>query len=185
MIRITSAALLLGIGLSGTAQAQGETAQETVAKFLRLEKKSEIRGFYRETLDPELSTLFSDEFLCLIHSASDLRERESKQNPNEKPPYVEGRMFMPNAWDPVVSTKIVAAKPVQGQPARSQVTVKVDYGAGYQYQSHYLVEGGHIVDVDAGGTCAFCQGGSLRDDIYKTLDVYHDPAGARCKALAK
>ena len=186
MRRVISAALLLGCGLSVTAQAAQEAAaRETVAKLLRWEQSVKPSGFYREQLGAELAALISDELLCLLQGASDLRERETRASPDEKPSYVEGRLWMPNPWDPVLGTEIASVHPVPGHPARLRVDVSVDYGEGGHEVGHYLVEGGRILDVDAGGNCPFCQESSLRSDIYRSLRGSGDPAAQRCQALAR
>ncbi|QCG48039.1 hypothetical protein E2P79_09465 [Aeromonas schubertii] len=47
------------------------------------------------------------------------------------------------------------------------------------------LEGARITDIDAGGSCDFCQSGSLRAALYETLTIYPAAGGEQCKGLGK
>lgn len=59
----------------------------------------------------------------------------------------------------------------------------------YRFVSTYLVkegpQGARITDIDAGGSCDFCQSGSLRAAIFETLTAYPAAREAQCKRLRK
>ncbi|MGU5625973.1 hypothetical protein ACV1CY_22345 [Aeromonas caviae] len=46
-------------------------------------------------------------------------------------------------------------------------------------------QGARITDIDAGGSCDFCQSGSLRAALYETLTAYPAAGGEQCKGLGK
>jgi hypothetical protein len=162
--------------------------RETVNRFLHWENTVKPSGAYRKDLRGMLPTLISSEFLCLLEMASDVRERATQEAPDLKPPFVEGSLFMPNAWDPVKGSTIISSQHILGTK-ESDVRVSFDYGDSISFISTFRVnhddKSARIVDIDAGGTCDFCQSGSLRASLYESLSTEVDVDIAHCKMLAR
>ncbi|WP_434134203.1 hypothetical protein [Enterobacter cloacae] len=165
-----------------------DRAHETVERFLKWERSVKPSGIYRGKLGGGLPLLISPELLCLLESASDLRERAIREAPDEKPPFVEGNPFLPNAWERPQSSGIISSSMVPGTKM-SIVRVRFDYGAGTVFTGTFRVydgaQGAKISDVDAGGACDFCQRGSLRKELYTSLQVYSGINASQCKDLAR
>ncbi|HBU6133626.1 hypothetical protein Q2V57_22250 [Enterobacter bugandensis] len=165
-----------------------DRAHETVERFLKWERSVKPSGIYRGKLGGGLPLLISPELLCLLESASDLRERAIREAPDEKPPFVEGNPFLPNAWERPQSSGIISSSMVPGTKI-SIVRVRFDYGAGTVFTGTFRVydgaQGAKISDVDAGGACDFCQRGSLRKELYTSLQVYSGINASQCKDLAR
>ncbi|HDR2836431.1 TPA: hypothetical protein QCK25_004644 [Enterobacter mori] len=178
--------LFLQISLAG-ANPQ-DRAHETVERFLKWERNVKPSGIYREKLGGELPSLISPELLCLLESVSDLRERAIREAPGEKPPFVEGNPFLPNAWERPQSSDIISSVMIPGTK-RSIVRVLYDYGAGTAFTGTFRVndgtQGAKISDVDAGGSCDFCQRGSLRKELYNSLQIYSGVKASHCKDVTR
>ena len=155
--------LFLQISLAG-ANPQ-DRAHETVERFLKWERNVKPSGIYREKLGGELPSLISPELLCLLESVSDLRERAIREAPGE-----------------ISSVMIPGTK-------RSIVRVLYDYGAGTAFTGTFRVndgtQGAKISDVDAGGSCDFCQRGSLRKELYTSLQIYSGVKASHCKDVTR
>ncbi|MGT3354220.1 hypothetical protein [Yersinia enterocolitica] len=172
--------------------ASNARATAKVVEFLSWERKLKPSGIYQDDLDGALPTIISDELLCLLHAASAAREIATRMTPDEKPPFVEGNPFLPNAWDYVLGSKILSSHPTAHSRDQSTVKVRFTYGTvrgkTYSYTSTYLVreenKKARIADIDAGGHCDFCQSGSLRAALYETLAAYPASGYQQCKALA-
>lgn len=169
---------------SGAGVNAQDRAHETVERFLKWERNVKPSGIYREKLGGELPSLISPELLCLLESVSDLRERAIREAPDDKPPFVEGNPFLPNAWERPKSSKIISSRLVHGTK-KSIVTVRFDYGAGTVFTGIFRVNEGmdraEISDVVSGGDCDFCQRGSLRKALYDSLQVYSGVNTSPCK----
>lgn len=173
------------------------SAKEKVAEFLVWERQIKPNGIHQADLADVLLTIVSDELLCLLNAASAAREIATREAPDEKPPFVEGNPFLPYAWDyHLMGSEILSSSAVSGSRDRSVVKVRFTFskpGADasdiYHDTSAYLVtaepQGTRITDIDAGGSCDFCQSGSLRTAIYETLTAYPAAGGEQCKGLAK
>ncbi|MBR7627523.1 hypothetical protein KAT72_00340 [Aeromonas popoffii] len=172
------------------------SAKEKVAEFLVWERQIKPSGIYQADLGGVLPTIVSDELLCLLNAASAAREIATREAPDEKPPFVEGNPFLPNAWDHLIGSEILSSNAVAGNRERTVVKVRFTFGEPgadasgiYHDTSAYLVtaepQGARITDIDAGGSCDFCQSGSLRAAIYETLTAYPAAGGEQCKGLGK
>ncbi|MFB2862079.1 hypothetical protein [Aeromonas sp. MdU4] len=174
------------------------SARAKVAQFLDWERQVEPSGIYQAKLGGALPAIVSDELICLLNATSAVREMATRDNPDEKPPFVEGNPFLPNAWERPLGSEILSARAVAGSRDRSEVKVRFiygepgtalnDVGGTFRYTSIYRVvegaQGARITDIDAGGSCDFCQSGSLRAALYDTLATYPAAGAERCKALA-
>ncbi|UAN29798.1 hypothetical protein KGP23_24390 (plasmid) [Serratia ureilytica] len=179
--------LLFLRGSGGKENAQ-DRAHETVERFLKWERSVKPSGIYREKLGGVFPSLISAELLCLLESVSDLRERATREAPDEKLPFVEGNPFLPNAWERPQSSRIISSRMIPGTK-RNIVRVRFDYGAGTVFTGIFRVNdgthGAEISDIDAGGSCDFCQRGSLRKELYASLQVYSGVNASHCKDLAR
>lgn len=192
---------LLASGLSVAATAPDMQAQvrAKVAEFLVWERSVKPSGLYQADLGGALPNIVSPELLCLLNAASKAREIATRAAPDEKPPFVEGNPFLPNAWDHLLGSEILSSRVIAGSLDRSEVKVRFTFGepgtpldapsGTYRFVSTYLVkegpQGARITDIDAGGSCDFCQSGSLRAALYDTLTAYPAAGGEQCKGLGK
>ena len=192
---------LLASGLSVAATAPDMQAQvrAKVAEFLVWERSVKPSGLYQADLGGALPNIVSPELLCLLNAASKAREIATREAPDEKPPFVEGNPFLPNAWDHLLGSEILSSRAIAGSRDRSEVKVSFTFGepgtpldtpsGTYRFVSTYLVkegpQGSRITDIDAGGSCDFCQSGSLRAALYETLTAYPAAGAAQCKGLGK
>ncbi|MFQ2546448.1 hypothetical protein ACK305_04015 [Aeromonas caviae] len=192
---------LLASGLSVAATAPDMQAQvrAKVAEFLDWERQVKPSGLYQADLGGALPNIVSPELLCLLNAASKAREIAAREAPDEKPPFVEGNPFLPNAWDHLLGSEILSSRAIDGSQDRSEVKVCFTFGepgtpldapsGTYRFVSTYLVQegpqGARITDIDAGGSCDFCQSGSLRTALYETLTAYPAAGGEECKGLGK
>ncbi|MFQ2178193.1 hypothetical protein ACK33V_13375 [Aeromonas veronii] len=203
-LALSAAALIVpahaGTTTSGKLDpAASARAKAKVAQFLDWERQVKPSGLYQSDLGGALPTIVSPELLCLLNAASKAREIATRQAPDEKPPFVEGNPFLPNAWDNLLGSEILSSRAIAGSRDRSEVKVRFTFGepgtpldapsGTYRFVSTYLVldgpQGARITDIDAGGSCDFCQSGSLRAAFYETLTAYPAAGGEQCKGLGK
>lgn len=187
-----------GTATSGVLEPTA-SARAKVAEFLDWEREVKPSGLYQADLGGALPNIVSPELLCLLNAASRAREIATREAPDEKPPFVEGNPFLPNAWDHLLGSQILSSRTIAGSRDRSEVKVRFTFGepgtpldaasGTYRFVSTYLVkegpQGARITDIDAGGICDFCQSGSLRTALDVTLSAYPAAGGAQCKGLAK
>ncbi|MDX7921670.1 hypothetical protein SJS82_06965 [Aeromonas media] len=184
---------------AATAPDVQAQARAKVAEFLDWERSVKPSGLYQADLGGALPNIVSPELLCLLNAASKAREIATRETPDEKPPFVEGNPFLPNAWDHLLGSQILSSSPIPGHQGESKVKVSFTFGepgtpldapsGTYRFVSTYQVQegpqGARITDIDAGGSCDFCQSGSLRAALYETLTAYPAAGAAQCKGLAK
>lgn len=191
--------LASGLSVAATAPDMQVQARAKVAEFLVWERSVRPSGLYQADLGGALPNIVSPELLCLLNAASKAREIATREAPDEKPPFVEGNPFLPNAWDNLLGSEILLSRVIAGSRDRSEVKVRFTFGepgtpldapsGTYRFVSTYLVldgpQGVRITDIDAGGSCDFCQSGSLRAALYETLTAYPAAGGEQCKGLAE
>ncbi|MFM5718406.1 hypothetical protein [Aeromonas caviae] len=191
--------LASGLSVAATAPDMQVQARAKVAEFLDWEREVKPSGLYQADLGGALPNIVSPELLCLLNAASKAREIATREAPDEKPPFVEGNPFLPNAWDHLLGSEILSSRAIDGSQDRSEVKVRFTFGepgtpldapsGTYRFVSTYLVldgpQGARITDIDAGGSCDFCQSGSLRAALYETLTAYPAAGGEQCKGLAE
>lgn len=184
---------------AATAPDVQAQASAKVAEFLVWERSVKPSGLYQSELGGALPGIVSPELLCLLNAASKAREIATREAPDEKPPFVEGNPFLPNAWDHLLGSEILSSRTIADSRDRSEVRVRFTFGepgtpldaasGTYRFVSTYLVkegpQGAGITDIDAGGSCDFCQSGSLRTALYVTLAAYPAAGGEQCKGLGK
>lgn len=191
--------LASGLSVAATAPDMQVQARAKVAEFLVWERSVRPSGLYQADLGGALPNIVSPELLCLLNAASKAREIATREAPDEKPPFVEGNPFLPNAWDNLLGSEILSSRAIDGSRDRSEIKVRFTFGepgtpldapsGTYRFVSTYLVldgpQGARITDIDAGGSCDFCQSGSLRAALYETLTAYPAAGGEQCKGLAE
>ena len=191
--------LASGLSVAATAPDMQVQARAKVAEFLVWERSVKPSGLYQADLGGALPNIVSPELLCLLNAASKARVIATREAPDEKPPFVEGNPFLPNAWDHLLGSEILSSRAIAGSRDRSEVKVSFTFGepgtpldtpsGTYRFVSTYLVkegpQGSRITDIDAGGSCDFCQSGSLRAALYETLTAYPAAGAAQCKGLGK
>ncbi len=157
--------------------------QALVQRFLDWESRVKPSGAYREYLTPELRSLLSRELTCQLEAAVKADQLFHRELPQDKPPFVEGNLFLPSAWERPIEARITG-NDEQGRQA--QVTVQFTYDEDLRFTSTYQLRrfaaGWRITDILLGGTCDFCQRGSLRDSMYATLKHIPKAGGERCRA---
>ncbi|WP_324045430.1 hypothetical protein [Aeromonas caviae] len=191
--------LASGLSVAATAPDMQVQARAKVAEFLDWERQVKPSGLYQADLGGALPNIVSPELLCLLNAASKAREIATREAPDEKPPFVEGNPFLPNVWDNLLGSEILSSRAIDGSQDRSEVKVRFTFGepgtpldapsGTYRFVSTYLVQegpqGARITDIDAGGSCDFCQSGSLRAALVDTLAAYPAVGAAQCKGLGK
>ncbi|MEA9437969.1 hypothetical protein VCX44_19720 [Aeromonas caviae] len=191
--------LASGLSVAATAPDMQVQARAKVAEFLDWKRQVKPSGLYQADLGGALPNIVSPELLCLLNAASKAREIATREAPDEKPPFVEGNPFLPNAWEHLLGSEILSSRAIDGGRDRSEVKVRFTFGepgspldapsGTYRFVSTYLVkegpQGSRITDIDAGGSCDFCQSGSLRAALYETLTAYPAAGGEQCKGVGK
>jgi hypothetical protein len=172
--------LFLALLVPRVAESRVERAIGKVTEFLIWERSVRPLGVYHSYLVGDLPGILSVELICLLREAAALRAASLRDSPGEKPPFAEGSVFLPNAWDPLARAEVVAANVSELVPFSIEVSVLFvfgpDVGAQHRYISKFVVGDveaeARIVDIRAGATCDFCQYGSLRLSLYETLASY-------------
>jgi hypothetical protein len=156
-----------------------------VKQFLEWEAREQPSGVYRGIRTPELDALLSTELQCLLDAAIAANETSKRLSPDEKPPFIEGNIFLPVAWERPLNTEIRASR---SDGDRSSVEVSFQYQPnGLKFISRFWLsrQAGvwKIIDITLGGECDFCQKGKLRDALYGTLRHYSDVNANSCKKI--
>ncbi|MGN5001364.1 hypothetical protein ACTG25_26100 [Aeromonas sp. 80P] len=154
--------LASGLPVAATAPDMQAQARVKVVEFLVWEREVKPSGLYQSDLGGALPTIVSPELLCLLNAASKAREIATRETPDEKPPFVEGNPFLPNAWDNLLGSEILSSRAIAGSRDCSEVKVRFTFGepgtpldapsGTYRFVSTYLVkegpQGARITDID-------------------------------------
>lgn len=177
---IVSLALL--IGPIPARAADPATPLSVVQRFLDWEARVQPSGAYPEYLTPELTALLSSELSCQLRAAVQAKDWHRRHNPDDKPPFVEGNLFLPSAWERPTETRITRS---QAQGGQAGIDAQFSYGPELRMSSTFQLQrlraGWRITDIVLGGTCDFCQRGSLREAMYATLKFSPQVGGDRCR----
>lgn len=154
-----------------------------VDRFLAWEHRTHPSGVNGDWRSAEIDALLSGELQCLLSAATVANDLSIHTAPDEKPPFVEGNVFLPLAYEHPVRA---ATAPARFQGARATVRVRFGYEGGDEPQISTFVlkrSGGawRIVDIDRGGTCDFCQRGSLTKGLQEALRAFPGAHAQRCK----
>lgn len=169
--------------VSSTYQDRHYQIRETVGRFLKWEQKVKPTGIYSDRLGPELHGLISPQLLCFLNAASDAREQTALEAPGEKPLFVEGNPFLPDAFERPESSTIVKSR-------QDMISGDFFVGVRFNYEHEgvfistfrvrYIEDGARIVDIDAGGNCDFCQSGSLLTYLRQSVQEYSPGSLRQC-----
>ncbi|WP_256094407.1 hypothetical protein [Aeromonas caviae] len=111
--------LVSGLSVAATAPDMQAQVRAKVAEFLVWERQVKPSGLYQSDLGGALPGIVSPELLCLLNAASKAREIATREAPDEKPPFVEGNPFLPNAWDHLLGSEILSSHAIDGSRDRS------------------------------------------------------------------
>lgn len=174
------------VGVTSAKAANIEAPRALVEKFLSWESRVQPSGAYRGLRTAELNALLSTELQCLLDAAVLANEQAERTSPDEKPPFIEGNLFLPSAWERPLSAEIVTEK-LNGQQAL--VEVRFQYkpnGSKYTSKFSLVRHAGDwkISDIARGGECDFCQSGSIRESLYDTLRDFPKSGANSCRKQA-
>lgn len=164
---------------------QYDLPNQIVLQFLEWEGREHPNGVYQSIRSQELDALLSTELQCLLDAAIAANNVSIRNAPDDKPPFIEGNIFLPVAWERPLNHQIMASQ-LDGD--RSSVEVSFQYEPnGLRFTSKYWLskETGvwKIIDISLGGDCDFCQNGNLRDALYDTLRHFPETNSSNCKKM--
>ncbi|MTW12674.1 hypothetical protein GM658_18855 [Pseudoduganella eburnea] len=155
-----------------------------VEKFLSWEAKVQPSGAYKGLTSTELKDMLSRELLCLLDAAQKANELSVRAAPEDKPPYIEGNLFLPSAWDRPKGSQILAVND-DGRTAKVDVRFKYVPDGDDDTNRFYLKQasnGWRIIEIVRRGSCDFCQSGGLRASLYKGLRAFPRAGAKQCRA---
>lgn len=164
---------------------QYDLPNQIVLQFLEWEGREHPNGVYQSIRSQELDALLSTELQCLLDAAITANNVSIRNAPDDKPPFIEGNIFLPVAWERPLNHQIMASQ-LDGD--RSSVEVSFQYEPNeLRFTSKYWLskETGvwKIIDISLGGDCDFCQNGNLRDALYDTLRHFPETNSSNCKKM--
>lgn len=155
-----------------------------VEKFLSWEAKVQPSGAYKGLTSTELKDMLSSELLCLLDAAQKANELSVRAAPEDKPPYIEGNLFLPSAWERPKGSEILAVS-VDVRAAKVDVRFKYAPDGDDDTNRFYLKRasnGWRIIEIVSGGSCDFCQSGGLRASLYRGLRAFPKAGAKQCRA---
>lgn len=184
MIRLVIILLFLSTAANSASSASDElVCQKIVKRFLEWEAREQPNGVYHGIRSQTLNTLLSSELQCLLDAAVTANEVSKRLEPGDKPPFIEGNVFLPVAWERPLKSEITASH-AKGNHASVAVTFHYEPD-GLKYTSRFWLSrhagGWKIIDISLGGKCDFCQKGRLRDSLYHTVAGYPETNWKKCK----
>ena len=159
-----------------------DPARQAVRAFLAWEEKVRPSGARDADLGEPLPQLVSAELLCLLRAASAANDLSRRTAPGDKPPFVEGHLFLPSAWERPAGWALGSVK---RRADEARVQVRFRYAGGAQrFTSTYFVDTAsrppRITDIDRGGTCDFCQSGRLTTALREALKDFPAAGAGAC-----
>ncbi|MEE9686107.1 MULTISPECIES: hypothetical protein [Enterobacteriaceae] len=190
LIKLLALSFILPVdqAVSSPYQDRHYQVRETVSRFLKWEEKVRPSGIYSDRLRGELHELISPQLLCLLNAASDAREHSTLEAPDEKPLFVEGNPFLPDAFERPESSTIITS---QHDEVSEDFLVRVRFNYEQEgafistFRVRYIEEEARIVDIDAGGLCDFCQSGSFITYLQQSLHAYSPETQHQCGPTVK
>src|SRR4030095_6210854 len=99
-----------------------DSPRDVVEGFLSWEEKTQTSGIPDAPDAVELRKFLSKELMCLLDSASAANDISQRVAPTDKPPFAEGNLFLPSAWDRPLGHEILAV-----EQTSEQAVAKVQY----------------------------------------------------------
>lgn len=93
----------------GSAKA-GSSPQAATQDFLDWHARPSAGTFSSKENAGRLSSLMTRELLCLLRATDRYRDHYVKADPEGKPPYADGDLFVSSVWEPPVGADIVVAR---------------------------------------------------------------------------
>ncbi len=180
VFQIVSLAIVCGVSVGA---ANLNSPENVVEEFLAWEEKTQTSGIPDPDDAVELSSFLSKELMCLLASASAANDISERISPSDKPPFAEGNLFLPSAWDRPLAHVVLS---VQQDGGQAQVKVRYQYEDDEAFIGKFILQkfgsAWRIVEIVRGGTCDFCQKGGLRTAMYAVLRSYPDAAAEACRS---
>jgi hypothetical protein len=183
-MKISIGIFIVILSFIGIANAvEKDSPKVVVENFLSWEKKVKPSGAYKEELTGAIKELLSPKLMCLLNSAAVSNDISERLWPGDKPPFTEGNLYLPSAWERPLESTIIA---VQEQGRKANVEVQFTYAPDAEhFVSIFSVNNisgkWRIVDIRRGGTCDFCQSGSLLKALNATLKSFPTSGVGKCK----
>jgi hypothetical protein len=155
------------LALSASAQPSVASAAEG---FLTWHALNRPRGAPTAPQRQELQVHLSGELLCLLQNAAEFRDRFATHAPDDKPPFVEGDLFLSATWESPTRFEIDR---VRTRPTTAQALVHFFHHDVFDWRDrlHFRLEGGQwrLSDIDQIGRFEAGNAGSLRDNLYAAM----------------
>lgn len=172
-LRWLAAFMLAFSALGATAQPSAAAAAEA---FLTWHTQNRPRGAPNAEQRQQLQAHLTGELLCLLQNAADYRDRFAAFAPDDKPPFVEGDLFLSATWESATRFEIDL---VRTHSTTAQVLVHLFHHDRFDWRDrlHFRLEGGQwrLSDIDQIGRFEAGNAGSLRDNLYAAM-AHDQPA---------
>lgn len=161
----------------GGAKA-GSSPRAATQDFLDWHGSAMTGTFSSKENAEKLSGLMARELLCLLRATDRYRDHYVKADPEGKPPYADGDMFVSSAWEPPVSADIAVVR-TYGVDAEVWVRFVDSYGTRWRDRFRLRDENGDwkVADIDRLGWFEDPEGkvsigkpDSLVKSLYREMD---------------
>lgn len=163
--------LFLGLwsAACGLVRAQPAPAQAAEA-FLTWHAERAPSGAPSAQELVELQGLVTKELVCLLATAGKFRDRFAQLAPNDKPPFVEGDLFLSAAYERAAKFEIELVRE-HVQTATVLAHFYDGDGGDWRDRLHFRREDGRwrLADTDRIGRFAFGNAGSLLRGLYEAM----------------
>lgn len=178
--RLTRFNLALTLTLATTSASAASGPAQALQDFLDWHREVSPSGYPRAAEELRLRTLVSRELLCLLRATARYSEKYQKKFPEDKPPYIEGDLFLSSVFERPERANIESLRP-QASTATALVQFSIDSASfAWRDRFHLRLENGHwrVADIDRLGPGMNRQGqfsfggqsGSLLNALYAELD---------------
>jgi hypothetical protein len=182
MRRQSSVTAMLAVALliPGPLSAAASDARVVVEAFV----SRQVAGNNASSVEQrKVDAMLSPELRCLLRSTGRANKESMRLAPEEKPPFVDGNMFLPNIWEVPAKARILNVK---GDDTRKVFAVEFSYGPDMapdigHYEMRRLANGWRVADLlyqDAGRSPRYQ---SLTALLYGRLQAYPSAGALKCK----
>ena len=189
--------LALAVASGSADAAAANTPQEALQDFLDWHHRTSPSGYPGPADQTQLRTLLTGELFCLLKATATYSAKYQKTFPGDKPPYVEGDLFLSSVFD---RPDKVEVESLRLHDTTATALVHFAYDAEFSWRDRFQLrlENGdwRVADIDRLGPRMNRQGqfsfggqaGSLRASLYTGLDRnkpyvgWHRREIAPCKA---